>query len=536
MAGLQIPLKAGASGAAVAYDTAVDGSYNIFSAALKNYPVTNAFVDGADTSQEKWGLQVTNRTAQNNIFKGQLSYGVASGTGALSRKSITYPFTKTIVSLDSGNVQTAIYQNGFPTVTLDETNKVILNTKTGGYATAVGSSSDDKVGFVATNTNKFLCVGNSGGVVKVYSVNANYAVTGLASSFTISGRRTWVVAAKNQYVWVVSCLAYGGGAGYDQIWYGGLYSCSSAGVLTLVGSEVTLGTVTNGNQQSISNQLTALGSYVVANTCHLFCEGTASGNYGMRIRFYNTINMSTVSGFTTTQVKVESANGLAGNGTSVWSWFNYGYTGYYNLNVGFDGTQLNIVTNLGTAATPDIYQITNSVGGWVDTTVNAFANFDYHLRYTKTTALQSTQANNVLINNSTINIKGTTVVGTYTNLHQAVVMIYEMDGTIEQDAAAGNKGYIMPCTASANGSGNDLVLKLNGTTYLTKTLQNTINWSVSQNFTVTYIAVGASKLNFELYLENSDGDDMKIGFGLSGGTYAAPTGNYETSTINVTIA
>lgn len=74
MPGLQIPMKTSSSGGAVAYDTAVDGSYSVYNAAIKNYPVANAFVDGSDTSQEKWGLQVTARTTQNNAWKTQLTY------------------------------------------------------------------------------------------------------------------------------------------------------------------------------------------------------------------------------------------------------------------------------------------------------------------------------------------------------------------------------------------------------------------------------------------------------------------------------
>lgn len=43
MSGLSIPLKTGSSATAVAYDTAIDGAYNIYNATLKNYPVANAF-------------------------------------------------------------------------------------------------------------------------------------------------------------------------------------------------------------------------------------------------------------------------------------------------------------------------------------------------------------------------------------------------------------------------------------------------------------------------------------------------------------
>jgi len=67
-------MKTSSSGGAVAYDTAVDGSYSVYNATMKNYPVANAFLDGSDTSQEKWGLSSSNRTTQTNAWKTQLSY------------------------------------------------------------------------------------------------------------------------------------------------------------------------------------------------------------------------------------------------------------------------------------------------------------------------------------------------------------------------------------------------------------------------------------------------------------------------------
>ena len=66
-----IPLKASSGGGSSAanYSTTVDSSYSIYNAQLKNYPFTNAFTD-VNISQEKWGLQgITERTAQNNIWK-----------------------------------------------------------------------------------------------------------------------------------------------------------------------------------------------------------------------------------------------------------------------------------------------------------------------------------------------------------------------------------------------------------------------------------------------------------------------------------
>ena len=54
MAVLNLPMKTSASSSAVAYDTALDAAYSVYTAVIKNYPVANAFVDTGNTSQEKW--------------------------------------------------------------------------------------------------------------------------------------------------------------------------------------------------------------------------------------------------------------------------------------------------------------------------------------------------------------------------------------------------------------------------------------------------------------------------------------------------
>lgn len=125
-------MKTSATSGSVAYDTAVDAAYTVYNATLKDYPVANAFVDGANTSQVKWGLQIAARATQNTAWKAQLTYGVASGTGALAPYSITYGFARTISKLEAGNIQTMFYQNGFPTVHFDETLNSISTVRNGG--------------------------------------------------------------------------------------------------------------------------------------------------------------------------------------------------------------------------------------------------------------------------------------------------------------------------------------------------------------------------------------------------------------------
>jgi len=73
------------------YDTTIDASLNLYSAQVKNYPVSDAFEiwTPPETSQEFWGLQgISTRTSQNNTRKSLLSLWLVSWTWSLSRKSI----------------------------------------------------------------------------------------------------------------------------------------------------------------------------------------------------------------------------------------------------------------------------------------------------------------------------------------------------------------------------------------------------------------------------------------------------------------
>lgn len=52
---------------------------------------------------------------------------------------------------------------------------------------------------------------------------------------------------------------------------------------------------------------------------------------------------------------------------------------------------------------------------------------------------------------------------------------------------------------------------------------------------INNIMINTNKIDLELVYTNTDGVDTKIGFGMTGGTYDTPTGNYETSVMNITL-
>lgn len=507
------------------YETLIDSLYRVYNATLKEYPIANAFVDGSDVSVAKWGLQSSNRTNQNNLFKGQYVPTILQGTGALSAKSITYQFARTLASLDTGNIQSNFYQAGLPTIQINETTKKIGSVKMVNFNTNIGG---DPMSFVATSGGNKYLINCDGANLRSYSLDANYCITGLAQTLSaFGGQRTWIIGAKNQYVWAVG-VDYNATVAYQMTWYAQLYSMNSAGLLTAVGAKVTLIANSQPSQQYISQNCGTLSSYIVNNVCHLHLDGWFYGNYGGRNRTYLTVDLNTVTVFTFTQIRNEQINQQSGG---IYSYFGYGGG---RAMAGYDGTQMLIVTNLGTSATPDIYSV--SAGAtWTDTTKDALTSYSMMMRYTKNATLMSTANSNWYFDTAnTMKILGTSLNGSFTNLYAYVIFMYEMTGSNEQDASSALKGLFWPCMAIGENDGI-FKLKLNGADYLSKDYRNKFNFSASDfNWTLTKATLNSKKLIFELIYENLGATDCKMGFSLNGGSYASPTGGYETSVLNLT--
>jgi len=98
------------------------------------------------------------------------------------------------------------------------------------------------------------------------------------------------------------------------------------------------------------------------------------------------------------------------------------------VNVGYDGSAMQIVTAIGTAATPHIYTI--SAGAYVDSTYDSIRPSNYGMRYKNSLAKLSTAASNTTISaaGTALTIKGVTCKGVLANLYLNSIWIYEMDG------------------------------------------------------------------------------------------------------------
>lgn len=207
MALFSLPLKTSGAGSSTpqTYDTTIDGTYNIYTATLKNYPVSNAFVSGAFTSQEKWGLQVSARSTQNSAWASQFSFGTTAGTGALSRDSLTYPFTKTISAVDSGSIQTFLYAKNHPRATFNESTKVIQTADDSGIPIADENVLYRRLFVANVGGAKWLIVPFSATQFRSYPLNGSYKATGTFVASTIANAQgsTTIIGAKNNYVWAI---------------------------------------------------------------------------------------------------------------------------------------------------------------------------------------------------------------------------------------------------------------------------------------------------------------------------------------------
>lgn len=534
MAWLSIPLKVWSGASAVAYDTAVDGSYNIYNATLKNYPVANAFVDGSDTSQEKWWLQITSRATQNNAWKTQLSYGVSSGTGNVSTKSITYPFTSTIKQIDSATIAYGIYQRA-STLTFNETTNKITNVKGIASFSGILTSWYQNKSYVASaGWNKFVAIGDSTNI-KVYPISATGDITSATPTDTktisytpvYSGQapRYHIVAAKGAYVWAwvyYTDVSWGNGIHYYKAQFQ-LYSINSSGVLTAVGTSVaaTLGSVSNLNGY---NPWYGVWSYITNNTAHSIFLGSSNdtlNQYFSRCNEYRTIDLSNTTIFTSTQIRSETT--FANGAWQYVGWIPQQYS--WSINVGYNGSDAITIDRLN-----NIYTVNGTA--FTDSGSDSLCWVTDICQYRQSVALLSADTNQVRTTSTNkFKIKWSDTNGSLTNLTTKCLWMYEMTGTNNESQQSALLAVYLDSGATWSGS---LILKANWTTINTIFADNCIN-PAPGTIALSNIAINTNKILFELLFTNPEAIDTKIGFWLTGGTYASPTGNYETSTVNLTL-
>lgn len=158
------------------------------------------------------------------------------------------------------------------------------------------------------------------------------------------------------------------------------------------------------------------------------------------------------------------------------------------------------------------------------------------IRYKNSLAKLTTTTLNVFsrfYTDSTLSILGTLAKGAFQGGAAAHGAVYEMTGTNQEDDADAFIGLMVGSAIISNT--DSYTLAVQGT--VVNTLKNYIGFTTAIGLMVipANTTVGATAARFTLAHTNPHSQDLKIGFGLTGGTYVTPTGATLNSTINLTL-
>lgn len=557
MSNITIPLKSDLATAAT-YENSIDAKYKIFMAELKNYPVPNVYAEKETYSQEAWGLTLGSRSTQNQIWKDAYALNLSAGNGELNTYSFTAPFVSKIKKILQWKVKTAAYFEG--EYNNDANSFLTFDGTAGRIASRTGTPHSlslydtgtqygaQKKAFIGTaGGNKFLIYAGAT-TIRTVPCDANGIPTGtgigtaLASNDLGNGCKsgsTIVIGAVANKFWVYYIAAEGkngGQFGYTRVkTRGSLYTLNSNGTITLVGHGAIqdTGQGSNGYVQSYHN---ITGSYFHSNGhAYVHLYGLSHRQNGLKqLRVISDINCNVTNSFSESIIRsAQQSSGIP--------------SGSKTINVGWTGSRM-----LYTRGTT-IYEMDASVDQ--STGQTCAGDYLYPFAFCETVSKMSTSSQNIIIpsSNDRFTVYGTDVNGTISGIGGAnSLFVYEVDTSTSQDN--GFKGiYLKAKAVDQNGfTSFTQLLKLYLNDVLAQTVgiisedgmadPNTIGTSLKIDnehqefveFTLTNQEINDYKAKLQLKLEkNGSVQPAKIAFGATGGTYAAPTGNYEVSSLTI---
>ena len=487
---------------AASYLDTIDWAYNVYSARLMQFNIPNARNDWVHDSQARWWLcSVPNRYNQNANWDAQIASATTSWSTNLDLYSITNEFDVNIELMEAIQWKGAIYTQYYPQVTFNETSDKLATSKNSVVSSTISTVQNKKT-YIWVSGGNYFCYVASGATVKSYPCDVNGIITSTTPGDTETmslASTVWVAAAYNQYLWL--CGTYYDGVNTISIKWA-LYSINSSGVITQISTNVTIRTTTP--WVGLTQVSSYFGSYVKNTTAYCFAINAWLNWWTLYdTQSYFTINLWTVSGFTHTEVRGQ-------NDTTTWSPYSMGMSNAY-IPVWYDWTQLLADLN-GT-----IYQLT-----WASFTssgTSAIVTQANWMRYTNSISKQSTATLNIhssstslFINNSQVNwsLAAST----------RIMAIYKVTGTNEDDDAAAFLNLYSE-TPGALSEALYVQLKINTVTY--STFDNSIDGIMSLS-SATDQTIGAQSITQNMHLVNTNSQQVKMWFGLTGGTYAAPTG------------
>lgn len=498
------------------FQGAVDALYNIFTARLRSYPVADAFVSNADTSQSKWGLQLTQRWIQNASWTQEESLGVASGNGALSVNSITYPFTRNIKKITSGQLSYSVMSSNWTILDANLATEELDNPRSassatppiyGGYGGAQQAvyTNTQQTTYIATSAwNKFMFIHISGTDYKIVEINAtNYAYIREVSTHADEG----LLGALNQYYWVFKASTR------EVI----MYELDSLGVRTQVWSPVSVNITIGAWQMSA-------WSYARWNTLYCGVKRYSATDMG-----YFQIDMSVTTGPSVTiiwtNIAISSGNThmkvmghLDSSDPIAWS------NAWLLVAVGRD--DLFLLEDTGT--------FLSFPGAYDNPAHSSFTScFACALRW-GSNLVQNFDTENFYSTVDGVFIKWTRVSPEFNNIGRFVIYVYELDSVADQDAlfvgALFDGVAICPSDGLVTLTANGANVAINPLPSNEVMLPNAV-----RSADLLPININQQEINFELSFANALGREFKLGFDVdeSLGNFDTPVASQGSSEIRL---
>lgn len=479
------------------YDT-IDALYNAYTVRIIQLNKYNARNDGSDESQAFWWLgQIPERYNQCANWNADYSASTVSGTGALSLYSTTYDFTRNISQIDNGVVRYWLYRNTTfnSCIEFNDTTGDISDIDISTNATSAILA--NKWYIATSGGNKFLIVA-SGTALYSFPMDANNnIVTGTVNTYActvITGwatiRNSRVLAAVNDDIWVAQGEQNGATV---SLWIR-ILTVNSSWVFTSV---ATSGVATVVGTWSLTNT-SYYWSYVYNNTCYLFAAPYRTGTTDTHIVWSLDLTSTWSVAYTNIYLAAGSPSFTTSFGGDVQMWWNW--------------------SNVILESAGNIFSVS---GAWFTDTWFDAVNTGGFIRYKNTTTKMSTWSTNFYSNewNKSFVYKWLQY-GTYNTTVSAssqVCSCFLMTGANEEDTPSALVKMI--CTGATQAS-DWLDIDVNGVNY-----GNNVNiiWEYAA---ILFDAepVAATSIKLRLNFANSNAVDKKLWFGLTGGTYAAPTG------------
>lgn len=498
MPSISIPALQSSGGAAADYNTTVDSKYNAYNIRVAAFNVADAFDEGLETSQARWGvMNLAARKGQNDIFYGQESINLITGTGALSANSITYPFTANVKKLESGQVRAAVlFQDTLKgsIFWINETTKLLEN----GFSTAgdfdhtkLHSYRNTVKSYILTHSaTDYLCI-MEGTTVAIYSLDGNGCPNNLVTTYNngyygciiVKGDKIWLCytqSVSDKATIYLKLLSFDG-ATISQV--------GSTALVAQSWSAVNAGAPAYGR---FMGGLKGNNGYFMAATN----KNTTSSTYNVANYFRVDLTNTTA---TPTFTSLYSA------ASNYWCLAEYGtfYTGFFDYDTEACYLQLGTSINVISGGTSSAY----GTGDYsVDSSNRLFNVYS-------TAGLTASLSNSLQISTTAnLKYKGTDISGTlhYIGGYISMSEVYREDlfekylgsnvivaGTITLDV---NTTEVYSASLPGFASDQFLTIPLPGTT------------------------MDAASLNFQIDTSETNGVQYWIGFWITGGNYAAPTG------------